>query len=108
MLVLLAGLLLNVLVMAANGGWMPIDPHTASRLWGEDVTATLALGSRFGQKDILLAREGTRLAFLADRFLLPAWAPYQAAFSAGDILIAAGVFWALARPRHLITDKRLE
>jgi hypothetical protein len=36
--------------------------------------------------------------FLGDRFLLPAWSPYQAAFSAGDILIGAGVFWLLAKP----------
>lgn len=95
---LLAGLLLNLAVMLANGGWMPISPANASRLMGEDVFKYGTIGDRFGQKDILLRPEDMRLGFLADRFMLPAWSPYQVAFSAGDLLIAAGVFWLLARP----------
>jgi hypothetical protein len=95
---LLAGLLLNLAVMLANGGWMPISPANASRLMGEDVFKYGTIGDRFGQKDILLRPEDMRLGFLADRFMLPAWLPYQVAFSAGDLLIAAGVFWLLARP----------
>jgi hypothetical protein len=35
---------------------------------------------------------------LADRFLLPDWFPYKVAFSLGDILIALGIFWLLAKP----------
>src|SRR5512146_1856924 len=35
---LLAGLMLNLVVMAANGGWMPITPETASRVLGADAT----------------------------------------------------------------------
>ncbi|HEX8991356.1 MAG TPA: DUF5317 domain-containing protein [Anaerolineales bacterium] len=98
MLFLLAGLLLNLSVMAANRGWMPISSDVASRLIGGDVSRYVALGERFGPKDILLSPQDMHLGFLADRFLLPAWSPYQVAFSAGDILIAIGVFWLLARP----------
>lgn len=107
---LLAGLLLNLIVMAANGGWMPISPEVASRVLGEDVHNSVALGERFGQKDILLPLQEMRLGFLSDRFLLPAWSPYQAAFSAGDILIAAGVFWLLARPpaKPIISERSKE
>lgn len=103
--ILLVGLLLNLTVMAANGGWMPITPEIASRLRGEDVTKYFALGGRFGQKDILLRAQDIHLGFLADRFLLPAWIPYKVAFSAGDILIAAGAFWLLARPPAPTTHK---
>lgn len=101
--VLLAGLMLNLIVIAANGGWMPIAPETASRVLGEDVSQHVAPGARFGQKDILLQYQDMRLGFLSDRFLLPAWSPYQVAFSAGDVLIAAGAFWLLARPPAQIT-----
>ncbi len=93
---LLAGLLLNLLVIAANGGWMPISPETASHLPGGFDAVT---GGRFGLKDILLLPQDTRFELLADRFLFPGWFPYQVAFSLGDILVAAGVFWLLARPR---------
>ncbi len=103
--VLLAGLLLNLTVMAANGGWMPITPEAASRVFGQDVSMYFALGDRFGQKDILLLAQDIRLGFLADRFLPPAWFPYRVAFSAGDILIAAGAFWLLARPPSEITKQ---
>lgn len=106
--ILLAGLMLNLIVMAANGGWMPITPDVASRLRGEDVSKDFALGDRFGQKDILLAPQDIHYGFLADRFLPPASFPYQVAFSAGDILIAVGAFWLLARSPATIIQQEVE
>jgi hypothetical protein len=38
--ILLVGLLLNLIVIAANG-WMPISPETASRLVGEEACSIL-------------------------------------------------------------------
>jgi uncharacterized protein DUF5317 len=95
--VLLAGLALNLLVISSNNGWMPISPQTASEVAapGEPMPAA---GSRFAAKDIVLRPEEMHLGLLADRFVLPSWIPYRAAFSLGDMLIAAGVFWLLARP----------
>jgi hypothetical protein len=90
------GLALNLLVISANGGLMPISPQTASALLPANILARLQVGGRFGYgKDILLEAKKTNLVWLADRFLLPSWSPYQVAFSLGDILVASGAFWLL-------------
>lgn len=96
MKILLIGAALNFMVMAANGGFMPISFETADRLTQQDLLDYPA-GTLFGAKDILLPPEETRFEWLADRFLPPAWLPYQFAFSLGDIFIAAGAFWLLAK-----------
>ncbi len=92
---LLGGLTLNLAVMLANGGLMPINPQTASRLVSEEKRQTQMLGDRFGQKDVLLLKQDTHLELFSDRFLPPDWFPYQVAFSLGDICIGAGAFWFL-------------
>lgn len=97
---LVCGLAANLLVIAANGGFMPISPETASRLVSAETLQGIAIGNRFGWKDILLLPEDTRLVFLSDCFLLPQWSSYQAAFSAGDILVALGAFWVMAAGSH--------
>jgi hypothetical protein len=96
MSVLIFGLILNMAVMVANGGFMPINPNTAERIVGPERIASYGLGSRIGYKDILLSKNETRLEWLADRFLPPARLPYQVAFSLGDVFIAFGAFWILA------------
>jgi hypothetical protein len=95
--ILIIGLGLNLIVILANRGWMPISPQTANHLIG-NVLKLPSLGSRFGQKDILLLPQVMHFEFLTDRYLLPDWFPYKVAFSLGDILIALGVFWLLAKP----------
>ena len=96
MSILIVGLLLNLVVMTINSGFMPINPQTAERLVGVEVANNLKTGNRFGFKDILLPTHETRLEILADRFLPPASFPYQVAFSLGDIFITLGAFWLLA------------
>ncbi|MDP2976705.1 MAG: DUF5317 family protein, partial [Anaerolineales bacterium] len=79
-------------------GLMPISPETATRLAPAAVVQAIQPGQRLGfSKDILLLTEDTRLVWLSDRFLLPAWFFYQVAFSLGDIFIACGIFWLLMR-----------
>ena len=98
MWLLMAGLVLNLAVILANGGFMPISPATAARLVPAAVVEAMHVGSRFGfGKDVLLLPEDTHLVWLSDRFLLPAWFFYHVAFSMGDIFIASGIFWLLLR-----------
>ena len=96
MSILIIGLLLNLAVIAINGGFMPISPQTAARIIDKETIPQLELGSRFGFKDILLPVQKTHLELFTDRFLPPAGFPYQVAFSLGDIFIAFGAFWMLA------------
>jgi hypothetical protein len=94
--ILIIGLVLNLTVMVANGGFMPINPQTAERVVGSEKMTSFELGKRIGYKDILLPSSETHLETLADRFLPPVGFPYQVAFSLGDVFIALGAFWILA------------
>ncbi len=77
---------------------MPISPHTASQLTSPEVVASIPQGSRLGSsKDVLLDPAQTHLEWLSDRFVSPSGLPYRAAFSLGDIIIAAGAFWLIVR-----------
>jgi hypothetical protein len=104
--ILIIGLGLNLIVILANRGWMPISPHTASQLMGGNAVQSFSLGSRFGEKDILLLPQDMHFGILTDRFLLPDWSPYKVAFSLGDTLVALGIFWLLAKPTRQTEGQR--
>jgi hypothetical protein len=88
------GLLLNLAVIAANGGLMPISPETRTTVVGEQAGSTA--GSRpDGSKGVVLPVEETRLEWLADRHTVPDWLPIQFAYSLGDLFLVAGAFWTL-------------
>lgn len=93
---LAGGLVLNLVVIMANGGFMPIAPDTAQWLIPNLSGEPWEIGERFVKgKDIILPIEKTALYFLSDRFRTPAFDLYRAAFSLGDCFIAAGAFWLL-------------
>jgi len=97
------GLLLNFIVITANGGWMPISPETVMQLIPGAMPGSLHVGSRFGaSKDRILEPTNTVFPWLSDQFLLPEWIPIHVAFSLGDVFIAIGAFlflWSLGGPQ---------
>lgn len=84
------GLLSNLLVIAANGGFMPISVEAARRAGLLDVIA--ALQATGLHRHVVLMDEGTRLWFLGDTIVLGYPLPSPKVFSPGDILVALGAF----------------
>lgn len=90
------GLFLNLAVIIANGGLMPISPETVKRLVPNLSDKPWKPGQRFGKtKDRILAESDTKLAWLSDRFIFSTGFGYRVAYSIGDGLIAIGVCWLL-------------
>jgi lipid-A-disaccharide synthase-like uncharacterized protein len=92
-----AGLVLNLLVIVANGGFMPVSPMIVAHLNPQISPDVLQVGDRFvWSRNILLPAAETRLWWLSDRLLLPPDFPFShAAYSIGDLLIASGAFLLL-------------
>ncbi|MGI8549674.1 MAG: DUF5317 domain-containing protein [Dehalococcoidia bacterium] len=85
------GLVLNLAIMLANGGLMPVNPDALSSAGLESQLATTTPGHAIvGSKDILLRPDATRLAPLRDRFVLRTSKGAGRIFSLGDLLLYAG------------------
>lgn len=87
-----AGILLNFIVIAANGGKMPVSAEGLHRA-GMDAYIEVLEGD-----DILthqLADDETRLLFLADIFWFAPPYPRPKVFSVGDVVLGIGTCWLL-------------
>lgn len=88
MALIAAGLLMNLLAVAANGGQMPVSPE-AARLAGryEDLA-----GSDPAVSKHVVAVEGqTRLWPLIDIIGVPAGVPFAPVWSIGDLVLTLGI-----------------
>jgi hypothetical protein len=90
------GIVLNLTVMLANGGWMPradaIGPRAVQRA-ADDAAAV---------NNTTPMSTDTRLAWLGDVIAQPAWLPMANLVSLGDLLLAlgaAGCAFAITRGR---------
>ncbi len=81
------GLVLNTLVMVANGGWMPITPETYHFIHPERPVELYTRPLR--SKNIILPRLDANLWLLSD--LIPVSLPwYRTAMSPGDLVLILG------------------
>ena len=90
------GLLMNVVAILANGGFMPVTTEAATRAGLEGRIAGLQSGDVVPATiSILLDRSQTHLWFLSDIFSVRS--PRKMVFSIGDILVALGVALTLVQ-----------
>lgn len=82
------GIFLNLVVMAANSGHMPVEASTISGISPDKLQALI--GNNAGKH--ILMTGSTNLNFLGDIFYLHAPYPHQVVISLGDILFSIGVF----------------
>ena len=83
------GILLNTLVIALNGGVMPVDPLFLPEAGRQALLA--------GQGTHGLMTSTTQLSFLADRFYFHILGWDKQVFSVGDSLIDIGIFYLVFR-----------
>ena len=90
------GVVLNVLVITANGGWMPISPETLINLNPNSGLHNWVVGQRLGvSKDIVLPYGRMIFPLLSDRIVFPPLLSKGLAYSIGDIFIGLGAFQLL-------------
>jgi len=89
----LSGLVLNLVVMGANGGRMPVSTWAANVSGQAEFLPLLTSGE--SSRHVPLGPQ-THMGFLSD--LIPIPPPYPAArvLSIGDLLVFAGIIWLVA------------
>ncbi len=96
----MSGSLLNGIVIAANGGKMPVSGSGLTKLGLDHLVSALESGTVATHR---LINEATRLVFLSDIVPFPRPLPRPAMGSIGDILMMIGVFIMiqfLAKSQH--------
>ena len=82
------GIILNTLVMVANGGWMPVTPETYQFVHPSQSTEIYAHPPK--SKNILLPRSETTMWLLSDN--IPVTLPWRRnAVSIGDVLMIVAI-----------------
>jgi len=110
MVVIGLGLLLNLAVMASNGGYMPVTREAIITTGTRSAQELPPEGARLPRsKDVLLPADETRLWILSDVITAPRM-PLARVYSVGDLIVAAGAFLALqvamvpSRKKHSLEE----
>jgi hypothetical protein len=86
--VLLVGLMLNLLVIGANGGRMPADPQALVATGQSSHAEELVRDGTAA--NVVLMSDRTHLNFLGDYIVLPLLGDMGSAYSTGDLLALVG------------------
>ena len=98
MLIVLVGITSNLIVIAANGGYMPITPEALARIGAGEAAYQMAPGSVvLGSKDVLLPSQQAYLWMLGDVLVIPEPFPWPTAMSIGDLILTVGIFLFIQR-----------
>jgi hypothetical protein len=90
LLVVLVGGAANLLVIVANGGYMPVS---------HDALVAIGRAARDGYVNARSV-DGAVLGPLTDQFAMPAWLPMANIFSVGDVLIGVGAAIVIVAAMH--------
>ena len=90
-----AGGALNFLVLSVNGGYMPVSLDAMVQAGHARTASHLAEAGVYA--NVIPMGGETRLNFLGDILAMPDWVPLAGVFSLGDIVIAAGIVWLIAK-----------
>ena len=88
------GAFLNLVVIVANGGYMPSSVTALEHAGAHEVAAHLIQDGVYG--NVVLMTDTTRLNVLGDLLYFPVKIPLVTAFSIGDLLLALGLIWLVA------------
>lgn len=95
-----AGVVLNLLVVTANQGYMPQSPE-ARQVAGSTADAvaqagpSAAVASARRLTNVIPLAEDTPLGWLGDIFPQPSWMPLANVISVGDVLLSTGIAWTV-------------
>ena len=97
------GIMLNIAVMVANGGWMPVTPEIHNFVHPDRPVELQA--RQVNSKDVILPRTETNLWILSD--IIPVTLPWRRnAVSIGDVLLILGaaqfIFQATSKQKNLV------
>ncbi len=89
------GMVLNLTVIAANGGYMPASVSALRAAGRMGAAEALTTSPEHTYANVVMMGEATRLNFLGDWLYLPSWVPLANAFSLGDFVLMLGAAWLI-------------
>jgi len=86
--IVLAGSVMNLIVVVANGGYMPVSRAALER-GGYNFSKVTG---EFLDMNHIISSESTKLYFLSDIILIPPPYPFPQILSVGDVFMCLGIF----------------